>query len=276
MEFGKIIWLTSYPKSGNTWVRFLLYNLIFGKPETATEVEQLMPDIHFSLSKRNDISIDDILCCDSVIVKTHFTLDFLKTRLPLLYQETAGFIYVIRHPLDVMISNLDYQNLSLFGQNQDLDLERESKYYVDEFIANLGSKRWRDIGFGNLIAHESSWLNSQNEFPHIVVQYETLMSDVEAELKKMADFVGLDVEKSDLSEAVCNSSFSQMKKLEDKAIKEKEKGMFYDETYEISHKLGLRFINKGRVGQGQERLSSKQIESANKNFESLMKKYGYV
>jgi hypothetical protein len=36
MEFGKIIWLASYPKSGNTWVRFLIYNLVFGKPETIT------------------------------------------------------------------------------------------------------------------------------------------------------------------------------------------------------------------------------------------------
>jgi len=62
---NQIIWLASYPKSGNTWMRFLLSNLLCKDPETTEELENAIPDIH---------CVDDlnaILNREMVIVKSH-------------------------------------------------------------------------------------------------------------------------------------------------------------------------------------------------------------
>lgn len=42
----KIIWLASYPRPGNTFLRFLLYHYFFGKLESSTELESKIPDLH--------------------------------------------------------------------------------------------------------------------------------------------------------------------------------------------------------------------------------------
>ena len=41
-----IIWLASYPKSGNTWLRFLLYNYLFGEVRRSGDIARRIPDIH--------------------------------------------------------------------------------------------------------------------------------------------------------------------------------------------------------------------------------------
>src|SRR5882757_11182682 len=41
-----VVWIASYPKSGNTWLRFLICNLAFGPVESAAQLNQLAPDLH--------------------------------------------------------------------------------------------------------------------------------------------------------------------------------------------------------------------------------------
>lgn len=47
---ARIIWLGSYPKSGNTWMRFLLANLYFEPVESSAELSSMIPDIHDSIN----------------------------------------------------------------------------------------------------------------------------------------------------------------------------------------------------------------------------------
>jgi hypothetical protein len=93
-----IVWISSYPKSGNTWVRFLLLNLIYGKQETTKDLNRLIPDIHKSdfTSPPPDQP--------TTFIKSHFKM---SEDMPLL-ERTAGFIYVVRNPIDVVLSNLNY------------------------------------------------------------------------------------------------------------------------------------------------------------------------
>ena len=123
---GQIVWLSSYPKSGNTWTRVFLHNLLLNpdKPTrintidafclgehravyynqfdprplttlTDKEVAELRPKVHHMLTRAFP---------DSVFVKTHNYLGAWEG-VPLVTMEcTAGAIYILRNPLDVAIS----------------------------------------------------------------------------------------------------------------------------------------------------------------------------
>ena len=82
---AKILWIASYPKSGNTWIRFLIASLFSGSIERSIEVEHLIPDIHVGI---NDTHLRDDR---KTFVKTHW---MHHPRLPL-REDTIGAIYIM-------------------------------------------------------------------------------------------------------------------------------------------------------------------------------------
>jgi hypothetical protein len=60
-----VVWIASYPKSGNTWLRFLACNLVFGPVDSAARLAQLAPDVH-ELNGACEIH------SPRVLMKTHF------------------------------------------------------------------------------------------------------------------------------------------------------------------------------------------------------------
>ena len=96
---NKIMWLASYPKSGNTWLRFALAALMQPDFTKSAEVGAWIPDIHkspFQLKYHPQLNF--------AFAKTHFPF---SPSLPHI-NETSGFIYIIRNPIDVLISNFNY------------------------------------------------------------------------------------------------------------------------------------------------------------------------
>src|SRR5271166_938951 len=91
-----IIWIASYPKSGNTWVRFLACNLLFGRQVSAAALNALVPDLH-EMQAATDPAPRGLL-------KTHFAY---SPDLPCA-RYTAAAIYVVRNPADVLASNFFY------------------------------------------------------------------------------------------------------------------------------------------------------------------------
>src|ERR1700691_3950002 len=98
---SKSVWIASYPKSGNTWVRFLVSHLLFGPLDSAATLNRLVPDIH-------ELGAAVEAPSTPVLMKTHFPY---SPALPLAMQ-TAGAIYVVRDPADVMLSNYYYRKRS--------------------------------------------------------------------------------------------------------------------------------------------------------------------
>src|SRR5262245_64756041 len=95
---AKIVWLASYPKSGNTWVRFLLANLMVGDVTASEQVKIQIPDIHEGITGQH------LFGGHTTIIKTHWKF---WTGFPL-REDTIGAIYVLRHPIDVLESNQNY------------------------------------------------------------------------------------------------------------------------------------------------------------------------
>ena len=273
---NQIIWLASYPKSGNTWVRFLLTNLLQGKPDTAADVEDRIPDIHVCLADSNSPNLEAIYKWDPSLLKSHLAF---SPKMPL-FENTIGFIYIVRNPLDVIISNLNYVFLLAYGQLktqlQQEQIQQFSSEYINRFIHLKGDERWVKLGMGTWESHVESWLDNDYGFPHLIVKYEDLLAEPMQEVRRISTFLQLDVSDEKLQETIANSSFSAVKKVEDRTIERKELGMFYQPTYEAAHNSGIRFMSKGKRGEGKRQLSAEQVERAKAAFFPLLKRFNYL
>ncbi len=147
-----IVWIASYPKSGNTWVRFLACNLLYGPQESASSLNHLVPDIH-ELGEHLPR-----LTSGGGVLKTHFVC---SPNLPLL-NRTAGAIYVVREPGDVLTSNYHYSRRS---SGEADDSQKDFDRYFDSFVRNRGDVRWTGLGMGSWEQNVLSWLGTAHPFP---------------------------------------------------------------------------------------------------------------
>ena len=107
MKNNKINIITSFPKSGNTWMRFIIYDLLFNDHndtiENSSEINRLIPDFH--MSKNNQLILDGRLKDKEVFLKTHSSYDQMS-KLPI-----GKIILIIRNPLDVFVSLYNYYEI---------------------------------------------------------------------------------------------------------------------------------------------------------------------
>src|ERR1043165_2498975 len=102
-----ITWIASYPKSGNTWVRFLLANCLAGPITESMQVEGAVPTL------ADGLDIDRLLgALSPLCIKTHYPWSARH----LFAEKTERAIVIIRHPKDILLSNLDYHRMSLGGR----------------------------------------------------------------------------------------------------------------------------------------------------------------
>src|SRR5271154_5542351 len=115
-----IVWIVSYPKSGNTWVRLLVCNLVHGVQDTAAALNHLVPDVHEMPAAPEPPS-------SPLLMKTHFPF---STTLPMA-ASTAGAIYVVRDPADVLLSGFHYSKRSSSSSSSS---DREYRNALDQYV----------------------------------------------------------------------------------------------------------------------------------------------
>lgn len=193
------VFLVSYPRSGNTWVRFLLSNVIkyeTGDPIDFHTVHTVIPDYE----RPDQRGLIDALP-EPRIFKSHarYTAHYPRV------------IYLIRDGRDVAVSYYDYLNKR--GQFDGT---------LAEFLVA------KDLPFGTWHKHVQSWLGRKHETNLLLVRYEDLLDDARQELERMVHFVGLAATAEQLAYAVEASSFTQMRGIEE------TKGRRYgDPTYQF-------------------------------------------
>lgn len=253
----QIHWLASYPKSGNTWVRFLLYTYFYGEVADSAMVGKRIPDIHAG----------DMASATSEtrtqLVKTHWGL---SSGMPHV-ERTAGAIYIVRHPRDVLLSMLDYYRL------RDPKATWTDEHFVRLFIrdgADPGSLR---NGFGSWDANVLTWL-SQRRFPLLVVRYCDLKANAVAELRRMVQFLGEPVDEPRLAAAVQACTFERMRELESREKSANHDGnVFIGGKDELSR--GLMHMRKGRSGQTLASIGVKLDHEFEQKFAPAMWLAGY-
>lgn len=256
-----VVWLASYPKSGNTWLRFLLYSAIFGPPEQSLDIARKFPDIHRPLP--TDVASDE-----RIIAKTHYAFSDKHPKAG----ETERAVLITRHPRDVLFSALNYRRLSGMTTAQMSDDQ-----YARLFIGHRGDPQFKANGFGTWEEHIGSW-QSQDRFPVHTVRYEQLKQEPETHLRAVLEFLSIDTTDEAIAKAVRASSFDSMRAME---IREKHAGtkdpraktLFVGDAQ--SRKSGTYFMNKGESGRSLSTISPDLEAAFNKAFDAPMKRLGY-
>ena len=159
---ARIVWVASYPKSGNTWLRFLLANLILGEQVTSSaKVQLLVPDIHDGITGAH------LMPGLTTLIKTHWAYN---TAFPL-REDTAGVIHLVRHPVDTLESNQNYainRSGELTLQKTPEEMQAFAANFVDEFIRDGGHRQFKQFGIGSLEQHFASWASPVIAFPKLL------------------------------------------------------------------------------------------------------------
>lgn len=260
-----IIWIASYPKSGNTWVRFMLLNLIYGPQDTTENLDALIPDIHKVTGQLQ------VPANTTVLIKTHF---LLSPAMPL-FNHSAGFIYIVRNPMDVMMSNLNYAFMMHGIENDPAVRNKIKEQYIEQFISLRGDPNWIRLGRGSWVEHVSSWINNPPGLPNLVLKYEDLLADPVAQLDKISHFLKLRSSAEELQAAVENSSFGRMKEIEETELARKTRGFYLSENTEKGIAEGNRFMFRGKAGVGEKEVTPAQRKRFLEQFGSTIKLAGY-
>ncbi len=273
---GGIVWLASYPKSGNTWVRAFLHNLIF-KTEESYDINQInllsvgdsarewyeeflnktcqdwgmgetavaRPRVHSKIASLTD---------GLVFVKTHNAL-VTHAGAPMITPElTAGAIYMIRNPLDIVVSMSHY-----FG----MDVDSAITVMNQSFEPRPGDEKVVYQMWGSWSENVATWTRKLD--PSLfVMRYEDLLTDPMTPFSALVEFLYLRPTRRELERAVENSSFEQLQ------AQELEHGFV-----EMPSPTG-RFFRKGVAGQWKDVLSKDQIRAIVHAHYEQMSRFGYM
>jgi Sulfotransferase domain len=187
--FDDDTFIASYPRSGNTWVRFLVANLLNqDDPASSEYVGARVPDTY--------------RVPDGKLVKLPQPR-FLKTHEPF-HPLLPRVIYVLRDPRDVAPSYLHF----LKSRNRIPD-----SMTLDAFLRRFVEGR---LGFGSWRDHVTEWITVRAGDPDfLLVRYERLVQDAEAELERIAAFAGIPADEGAIRRAVERSSLESMQALEE-------------------------------------------------------------
>lgn len=181
--------VVSYPKSGNTWMRFLLANIISqNKKITFKNIEEIIPDIYKNTDKQL------LNCPQPRILKSHesFTPSYEK------------IVYIVRDPRAVAVS---YYHFVLKTRKIDaqMDISKFVALYLDGYFGKFGN--WRD----NVL----SWLKVRTESERLLlVRYEDMHEDTVQELRRVVTFFNLNAGMEECRTAVEASKAEKMRAME--------------------------------------------------------------
>jgi hypothetical protein len=180
--------IVSYPRSGNTWTRFLIANLVYPNDNVSfLNIEKLIPDT----SSQSNRALKRIPRPRTVRTHCYFDHRYGKT------------IYIVRDPRDVVLSNYDFQR-----RHRQIEDQYPLDRYVDDFVCG----RVVSAGWGTWRENVASWLYTRGwrkEF--LLVRYEDLLDDTVSELGRIAHFLGADANEASLRRAVELSSADRLR-----------------------------------------------------------------
>ena len=276
----RAIWIASYPKSGNTWVRVFIHNLMrelrgrsqgaqdinalhemtkrealvewftrrLGKPAheaTAREIAEARTKVQADMARGEG---------QPVYIKTHNAVANVEGFPTINFDVTLAAVYIVRNPLDVAVS---YANFS--GAPFDAIIA-----YMADPSGNIDASDRRVYEFmGSWSFHAASWMSIPHR-PVLLLRYEDMLAAPERSFGRLAAFLRLKPSSEQLNRAIEKSSFSEL------ARQEELHG--FVERPPTSEK----FFRAGKAGQWQDALSQSQINAVIRAHGPMMMRLGYL
>jgi hypothetical protein len=241
--FPDDIFLVSYPKSGNTWTRFLIANLVFPeKQPDFANINELIPDPE-GLSKRHLETMPR-----PRYIKSHQYFDPRYRKL----------IYIVRDPRDVVLSEFHF------------DIKRRAiseDYPLPQFVSRF-VRGELNHPYGTWGENAASWFYTRRHGPQfLLVRYEALQSQAIEEMEKIAEFLGVSADSKRISFAIQQSSADRMRELE------KKQGMLWSSTRET--RQDKPFVRAAKAGGWKSELPEASIAEIEGAWGGLMREIGY-
>lgn len=234
--------LVSYPKSGNTWVRFLLANLIHpGENVGFSNINQLLPAP--ALMSRRAVK----RLPKPRVLKSHEPFDIRFRRV----------IYLVRDPRDVAVSEFHF-SLKKKYIGPEVSLEEFGRRFIAGETSSYGS--WWE--------HAASWIGPRYGRPDfLLVRYEDLLGDSVAQLARIARFLDIEADTARLSAAIERSSANRMRELE------KQQAGNWSGTKDTRREIP--FVRAATSGEWKESLPRSLAEEIEAAWAPLMRFLGY-
>ncbi len=234
--------VASYPRSGSTWLRFMLFEILTEKDAEFDDVNRHIPDVG---GQRDAVAL---LPNQGRLIRTEeaFRPDYRRA------------IYIVRDGRDVALSEYAYQKAQGWI---DCSFDDYLKMFVNGNASAYGS--WEE--------HARSWiespLNARGDL--MLVSYRELKQKCEPTLTRIAEFLKVRVPAQVIQNAIQNNNLQNMRKKEDRAPQ-----IGYDpRTKSIAEEK--RFVRSGAVGGWRERLTSAQAEYLQRNTGRMLVRLGF-
>lgn len=226
MPKKSLVWLASYPKSGNTWTRVFLANYIFNRrePMPINEVHRVgmgdsIPQTYARVAGGPFDPADHRRALElrprvlSAIVANNADVNFVKTHnartrafgtelIPTALTRAA--VYIVRHPLDVACS---------YARHYAMTPEQALEAMGREDNTIVGNQASVPQYLGSWAGHVRGWTRHR-DFPVVVLRYEDLLADPETGFARVLKLIGMPVDEERLERAVRFSSFEELSRQE--------------------------------------------------------------
>ena len=283
-----IIWLASYPKSGNTLVRALLSSYFFSKDgifnfKLIKYIKQfpnagLFENLGIDIENDKEVVKNYIKVQESINQKN--SIQFLKTHSYLFnidnnpftdLNNTLGAIYIVRDPRNVVTSNAHHYNISI---EESLLRMTSSVHYGGDIKSKHEADRAK-VYLGSWSSNFNSWKSFEPVGKYLLIKYEELISNREETLLKILKYIhklkkiNFVPDNKKLKNVLESTTFEKMKS-------EEEKEGFSESRTNLMTNEKIPFFNLGPKNKWQNILEPKIIKKIENSFSVEMKELGYL
>jgi hypothetical protein len=276
-----ILWIASYPKSGNTWTRALLNNLLKiiqdedeGAPQNINrmneytiwdisakpyekilekppkdvdraEIARVRPQVQEMIAERTD---------GLAMVKTHHALVMDRGVPTINFAITSGAIYIVRNPLDVAVSFANH-----LGSTVDRAIEEMGIRNLETGVSETSVYEV----YGSWSQHVESWTRKPHRAIY-VMRYEDMLDRPMETFGGLARHLLLPATREQLQLAIDRSSFEELKKQEE------------EEGYREKPDSAPKFFRSGKAGEWRHELTPAQVTKIVRDHHVQMARFGYM
>ena len=274
-----IVWLASYPKSGNTWTRAFLHNLV-NVTSGKSQIQEINELDQFSIGIASRRLFEDFLgfkvtdkdrdqiaamrtriqqhIADAIdglaFIKTHQALVADRGHITINFAVTAGAIYIVRNPLDVAISYAHHLQQPIDSVIEFMNLKNAETGITDKQVNET---------YGSWSQHVLSWTRKPHRAIY-VMRYEDMLAEPKKTFGALARHLLFKPDDAQLADAIERSSFDRLREQE-------EKDGFRERPEEAE-----RFFREGRTGQWKDVLTPQQVERIVDAHGEQMQRFGYL
>jgi Sulfotransferase domain len=274
-----IVWLASYPKSGNTWTRAFLHNLVH-VTSGQTRAQKINELDQFSVGSAAKALFKDVIGFDLtdehrsevaaarakvqqrivdaveglVFVKTHQAIVIDREHPTINFAVTAGAIYIVRNPLDIAISYAHHLGKPIDFAIDFMNMKNAETPITDKQVYEV---------YGSWSQHVLSW--TRKPHPAIyVMRYEDMLDEPLKTFGALAQHLLFKPSDAQLADAIDRSSFERLRQQEEKA------------GFRERPEHAERFFRDGRSGQWKDVLTPQQVQRIVDAHGEQMQRFGYL